>query len=157
MKRDRERESIMVNLAPGSFRRHWKRREGGCGGLEGAGFRKGFQGQGVRSGPKLSWGAGMAELSPQLPRDLCPCRSACAAPQSSTSGRPPGWQERAETRKAIFSGPVVAFLTHSSAVPHQLPPCTCSLPLSFSLCCQNPRSFTFNSGLVSPCYLLFTV
>lgn len=50
MKSDREGESIIVNLAPGSFRRHWKR-EGGYRGLEVAGFRKGFRGQGARSSP----------------------------------------------------------------------------------------------------------
>ena len=41
MKRDREAESMMLNLAPGSFRRHWERREGGRGRLEVADLEQG--------------------------------------------------------------------------------------------------------------------
>lgn len=75
----------MANVAPGSFRRHCKRREGEAGGAAPR--------EGGAWGPTRGQGAG---CSPRPPRGRCPRRSACAAPRSSTCGRLTGCQEGGE-------------------------------------------------------------
>lgn len=134
VKRDREAESMTVNLAPGSFRRHCKSKEGGRGRLEGSWILKRVLG----TREEEEWlrtelgEVGTAKHSPRPPRDQCPRHSACAAPQSSTCGRLRGWWEKRRKQTAVFPGPC----GHRSvplfrcATPAPTPP---TLKLSFIL------------------------
>lgn len=150
VKRDREAESMTVNLAPGSFRRHCKSKEGGRGRLEGSWILKRVLG----TREEEEWlrtelgEVGTAKHSPRPPRDQCPRHSACAAPQSSTCGRLRGWWEKRRKQTAVFPGPVAIAWSHFFAAPRLLPPHPpLNSPSSFSPCSWNPRVLPLNNHL----------